>query len=400
MPSRELMNTEFIDKKKNKEFKNKGGKNRGERSNSNSFISNLNAKKAQRLASLARSAEKNQPPIVMSLKPWNLFHNFSSNAIFTTAICDKEGNRMDVVQFFGTARRYIGYDIDLVAVVRPSNNNEDFLKALQKYKVITYEVVAPCFGSDLMHCQFEGLQFNSSINMLRYYIYQYWSLMYAEESIIIISDFLDVFFQGNPFTYRSLEWQGKYEFITYLEAFPNMIIGNNIFNYGWIESCYGPTAADSVKDQIVSCSGTSMGTRNAILGYSYLMTNQLNPKVRIQSVGKEEKGQNKCESIGIDQGFHNWLLYSGALSNYMDVKFYYQGVGAVNVLGGYYGDAKLLNFKLSDWKIVKGVAPNVYVVNWDNSTSPMIHQLDRFIGSTQLHNGDLFSTMAALQNIP
>jgi hypothetical protein len=52
------------------------------------------------------------------------------------------------------------------------------------------------------------------------------------------------------------------------------------------------------------------------------MVQQLNPVVRY---GKGTSKTNApCVTGGMDQGFHNWLLYTGELDKYMDVKIYQQ----------------------------------------------------------------------------
>lgn len=104
---------------------------------------------------------------------------------------------------------------------------------------------------------------------------------------------------------------------------------------------------------------------------------QLNPAARY---GKGTNMTNSgCITIGMDQGFHNFLIYNNILSSYMDVKIYQQGEGAVNVLGGFYGASKLLKFTLEEFNILKGTSPNKYVYNWDGEKSPIVHQMDRFL---------------------
>jgi hypothetical protein len=64
------------------------------------------------------------------------------------------------------------------------------------------------------------------------------------------------------------------------EAHPQKTIGRCPFNNGWIVGCYGGKVARAIAHQPVSCSGVSMGTRNGVLAYAYMMTQHLNPKVR------------------------------------------------------------------------------------------------------------------------
>lgn len=108
------------------------------------------------------------------------------------------------------------------------------------------------------------------------------------------------------------------------------------------------------------------------------MTQQLDPKVRLGSNGTDLSNKG-CYSSGFDQGVHNWLLYSGLLGRYLDIKVVQQGEGAVNTLGGFHGDRKILRASLSDWKILRGESPYQYVYNWNGEISPVVHQLDRYL---------------------
>ena len=109
-----------------------------------------------------------------------------------------------------------------------------------------------------------------------------------------------------------------------------------------------------------------------------MMTRQTDPKVRL---GKNatDSDNYRCVSAGMDQGFHNWMVYSGMLDKYMDVRIFQQGEGPVNTVGGFYGENKRLKFTLEEWGILKGTPPNAYIANWNGDKSPVIHQLDRFL---------------------
>jgi hypothetical protein len=82
----------------------------------------------------------------------------------------------------------------------------------------------------------------------------------------------------------------------------------------------------------------------------------------------------------MDQGFHNWLVYSGQLDKYIDIKVYQQGEGPVNTVGAFFpGERALLKFNLTEWKILRGQVPDRYFYNWNGDKSPVIHQADRFL---------------------
>ena len=91
---------------------------------------------------------------------------------------------------------------------------------------------------------------------------------------------------------------------------------------------------------------------------SYLMTRSIDPAFRSRSVARalSAKKQNEhtnpqelsrhyseliqsthdwCMSVGMDQGMHNWLVYSGDLELYTasTLFIFKQGEGPVNTLG-------------------------------------------------------------------
>jgi len=108
---------------------------------------------------------------------------------------------------------------------------------------------------------------------------------------------------------------------------------------------------------------------------SHLMTQQIIPSVRKMS----EESQASCVANGMDQGFHNWLVYSGELQRYFDVMIYQQGEGPVNTVGSLSGGAKLVRLSLEEWGILKGKIPNAEILNWNGDPSPAVHQLDRYL---------------------
>jgi hypothetical protein len=244
-------------------------------------------------------------------------HNVKGPVIFAAAM--SLDMRKAEANMFAKTARISGYDGDMVLAILP-NSMPGFMEVLRETKAITYSVALNCTG--VMHdkkCRISENGLMVSINMIRFYMYQWWARMYDPEALIMISDFRDVFFQGNPFTYHPTEWAPPVaQMVVFQEAYPNKVIYRCPFNSGWIENCYGKEGLNRVGGNTVSCSGVSIGTRNAILLYAHLVTQQLDPRVRM---GRNSTGaMNQCVSTGMDQGFHNWLVYSGQLDKYMDLK--------------------------------------------------------------------------------
>lgn len=108
------------------------------------------------------------------------------------------------------------------------------------------------------------------------------------------------------------------------------------------------------------------------------MIQQLDPKIRFQHGVQFNTTMNEnCVSAGMDQGFHNWIVYSGQLEKFMNVKIFQQGEGPVNTVGSLIGHHSLFNFTFEDWGVLRGESPKKYFYNWNGDISPVVHQYDR-----------------------
>lgn len=178
----------------------------------------------------------------------------------------------------------------------------------------------------------------------------YQSLRYAEylkyiqncasdADYILLSDVRDVIFQDDPFKHKF-----TFELETFQEA-EHLCINAEPFNQRWIANLYGQDMLRAIGEQTISCSGTTMGTRNGILRYLQAMTAELARHTR--PLGSH------------DQGVHNYLLYNNGLD---PVEIYANGVGPVLTLGG----EKELR-RDSQGRLL----------NTDGCVAPVVHQYDR-----------------------
>jgi hypothetical protein len=134
----------------------------------------------------------------------------------------------------------------------------------------------------------EGLQ------SLRYVHYrEYIDQKAIDADYVMISDVRDVVFQSDPFS----QVAGS-ELRVFLEP-AHVQIRSNLFNSRWLLNLYGPQVLDLIGDHVVSCSGTTLGTRAGILRYLTSMATQINSKP--MPLGSH------------DQGIHNYLLRTGGL---------------------------------------------------------------------------------------
>ena len=92
-----------------------------------------------------------------------------------------------------------------------------------------------------------------------------------------------------------------------------------------------------------------------------------------------EADETGTKLMGSDQGFHNYLYYSGKLSNSKNIRsitVFDQGWGIINNLGAMrtkpldeWGNGKIMS------RSEKGDSFTVW--NWDGQISPVLHQFDR-----------------------
>mmetsp|Transcript_30122 Transcript_30122/g.32830 ORF Transcript_30122/g.32830 Transcript_30122/m.32830 type:complete len:453 (-) Transcript_30122:515-1873(-) len=333
--------------------------------------------------------------------------NPHKHAIITCALSTTFTAR-DASNFVGTARRS-NILSDIVVVVLP-NSDEKFIGRLLKYNTSIFVADLTCTNDrHSPMCSFPRsvrLPHNDRasalpVTLARFYLYQHVTSLYSPNSFVMISDFRDVYFQSNPFTSRYVINSVKmpYDIMMFQEAHPNKVINRCAQNIGYLVRCYSEEILRYIGFNDVSSSGVVIGARSAILAYSYLITTQIDPTNRniFNTSSPTPQDNDRCLYFGADQGFHNVLLYSHVFGKFFDIKLFPQGEGPVNIVGGFFGDKKLLRAHLSEWKLMRGEAPFKYVYNWNGEISPVIHQLDRFLG-TELEGG-YAQHMSVFQNL-
>jgi hypothetical protein len=106
------------------------------------------------------------------------------------------------------------------------------------------------------------------------------------------------------------------------------------------------------------CSGSTMGEQGAIETYLRALVN--------------EWDETDIKMTGADQGFHNYLYYSGKLANSDTISklvVWEQGKGIINNLGA------LRTKTFAEWGFYNEKTYEVH--NWDGTLSPVVHQWDR-----------------------
>jgi hypothetical protein len=223
--------------------------------------------KNARSAKLLQSIESFPVPDYFKPDADSPSHNPAGPAVFTVAM----GGflRFDAMMFAGSLRE-TGYKGDIVVAVQP-NSDPRFMKVWKYYGCIIYTVSPNCTGE--AHSRVCSLYAGDnspavSINMVRFYMYQWWARKYNSEALILVSDFRDVFFQANPFNYKPHQWAPPVaQFVAFQEPYPNKVIYRCAFNSGWISNCYGEEGLQKIGLNTVSCSGVSIATKDALVIY-------------------------------------------------------------------------------------------------------------------------------------
>jgi hypothetical protein len=353
--------------------------------------------KAEKLARVQVKSESKLPPNTFKPEGWSASHRSSENAIFAVAMSNTYTSE-HAQMFCGTARK-VGFTGDIVIGILPGSQ-ASFIETLVLAKATVYTIDLICSAQNVTLCALQGTE-SYPIGMLRFYLYEWWANMYDTTSWIMISDFRDVFFQADPFKYRMQEWNQS-QLVTFQENHPNNVISRCHAEYEFIKGCYGKRAADSISSNTVINSGIAMGTRDALTAYAYIMIQELNPKRRYGRHTLSDSNDG-CLADGMEHGLLNWLVYSGHLNKFMEVKIFQQGEGPVNNVGSFLSDRPVMsalltaeNFHL--WGLFQGLPPRGYISNWNKDPSPVVHQLDRYLNSSWLPTyGKALSVVQSLQ---
>lgn len=236
-------------------------------------------------------------------------------------------------RFVGSLRKF-GYNDDIVLAVSPEVKMKPGVKEyLQQTNVVAYGFEVDCQGVDNCQLKDDFLGYpdprpHRTFANIRYALYEYWLRHYTEQSYILILDFRDTFFQGNPFQpFGAVATRTpKYELHMYAENYDVKNIGICVFNSNWIKTCFGKDALVALKKEAVICSGSTLGSYPAVHHYVRTMLHSMDTV--------------KCWLKGIesDQGYQNYLFYNGYFNTkHGNATLFHQGHGVVNTIGAMNG---------------------------------------------------------------
>ncbi|BDQ36961.1 hypothetical protein SYK_13210 [Pseudodesulfovibrio nedwellii] len=132
-------------------------------------------------------------------------------------------------------------------------------------------------------------------NGLRYFSYLNFLESSKRYDHILIADVRDVVFQRDPF---SFPW-AKGLNCTLEDR--SATIGGCPYNAHWVREHLGPEMLTTLTDKPVSCSGTTVGDHDAMVGYLRTMTSHLTPPPTAKRMA------------GYDQAIHNMLVHTGQI---------------------------------------------------------------------------------------
>jgi hypothetical protein len=138
------------------------------------------------------------------------------------------------------------------------------------------------------------------IQTARYLVYQeLLERRLQETEYALLCDVRDLLFVRDLFSHPELE---RHQLHLFLE---DQEIGRCRYNAAWIEYAFGQEFLQRVASLPVSCSGTTIGSRAALLHY---LTRLNTLAQKLHTIGREIV-------CGLDQGLHNGLLYGENILN-------------------------------------------------------------------------------------
>ena len=156
---------------------------------------------------------------------------------------------------------------------------------------------------------------------------------------VMLCDSRDVIVQSDVFD--------KIDNISFVTGLEERRIREDFWNQKWICEFYGKDTLRELRDEVIVCSGVSLGPREIVLEYVCRMTQELGRSV----------------SPGGDQGMHNYLIRSNALK--FPVHLTKSTDGIIGTLHFYDKDRVFVN-DAGNISVENGVAPSI------------VHQYDRF----------------------
>ncbi len=216
------------------------------------------------------------------------------------------------------------------------------------FELIEYSAKYPFFSNpvyagklnEVLPDSFESIKIKP--HLLRFLFYKVFiEINGLDFSGVMHTDTRDVIFQGDPFCTPTAGLE------LYLEN-ENVSIEGETYNKEWIEAAYGIEVLNEIGKFPISCCGV-------------VISDPVNFKVYVNSMVAEIIGNINTTSM--EQGAHNYLIWSGKLAKQCTVRIFHEGFGRVATIG------------ICDGLRAKIVGESVFTE--DNQLFPVVHQYDR-----------------------
>jgi hypothetical protein len=174
---------------------------------------------------------------------------------------------------------------------------------------------------------------------------------------VMLSDVRDVIFQHDPFDFDFGD-----DLCVFLED-DRQQMGDCPYNSLWLRTGFGDKVLSELGHEIAACSGVTIGGYQAVMEYLELMVDHM---LRLQA-----------HPSGMDQGVHNYLLYTHQLEN---ARIFHNRLGPVFTMG-----------KTVD--LPTAFDGEGFVVNQDGTRPFVLHQYDRHVENGKLEFDPIRGTL-------
>ena len=186
------------------------------------------------------------------------------------------------------------------------NYNEDICFLVGKKDVQTKKFLK-IYNSDFLEIDVHKFD----VQIKRYFFYLK-ILEKKEYNNILICDSRDIYFQSNPFDYS---YRGSINF--FLE---DKKIKDCPFNSNWLINTYGRETYKSLSNNIISCSGTTLGNYEGIKTYLKLMLQNSSKYKYKKSLKYLLTFRRDKNGRGADQAYANYIAHNNCYTNNISLK--------------------------------------------------------------------------------
>jgi hypothetical protein len=331
----------------------------------------------------------NASDVILVLSPTLGQHRPHQDAVMTIAY----GYNLPQLIYFLTSLWETGYDGDLVLGLNPNNLTMETRRFIEyasiHHHLVVYELDLQCSGGSWA-CQTRDMFASAAtgerikdvrrerhVAELRFEYYWAFSIRYAPNARILITDSRDVYFQQNPFaSLASME--------------TTLFVHEEIYkirlstpNRHWVTFIYGKKLARTIYNRPIICSATTLGGQPAMEMYNRAMVHEWDQTISMNWTSP-------------DQGRHNGLVHFKKLEGSPNITKVYivpVGEGQVNTIGIQLEKLELGRTPLEQWNGYN--ATTQQVLNNDGTPSPVVHMFDRHTTLKEIIGNRTFDALQA-----